>query len=63
MGSSKSTFGCFLFGYKYRMPMKINYSGLFPVKHEAPVGNPDGYYTNQKPKKKQLNTVQKQPKR
>ena len=45
------------------MPMKINYSGLFPVKHEAPIGNPDGYYIKQKPKKKQSKPVQKQPKR
>ena len=43
--------------------MKINYSGLFPVKHEAPIGNPDGYYIKQKPKKKQSKPVQKQPKR
>ena len=43
--------------------MKINYSGLFPVKHEAPIGNADGYYTKQKPKKKQPKTAQKQPKR
>ena len=45
------------------MPMKIKYSGLWPKKHEAPVGNPDGYYTGQKPKKKQPKPVQKQPKR
>ena len=43
--------------------MKINYSNLFPVKHEAPVGNPDGYYTKQKPNKKPRKPNQKQSKR
>ena len=43
--------------------MKITYSGLWPVKHEAPIGNPDGYYSNQKPKKKQPKPVQNQSKR
>ena len=53
----------FLFGYKYRMPMKLKYSGLWPVKHEAPIGNPAGYYQQQKPKKKQVKPAQTQPKR
>lgn len=22
----------------------VNFSGLFPVKHKSPIGNPDGYY-------------------
>ena len=43
--------------------MKITYSGLWPEKNEAPVGNPDGYYQKQKPKKKPVKPVQKQTKR
>ena len=43
--------------------MKLKYSGLWPKKHEAPIGNPDGYYQKEKPKKKPTTLTQKQSKR
>ena len=43
--------------------MKIKYSGLWPKKHEAPIGNPDGYYQTEKPTKKPQKPDQKQSKR
>ena len=42
--------------------LKLKYSGLFPPKHESPIGKADSYYQSQKPAKKKRKPAQKQPK-